>query len=68
MTQLDEKGHKAQMEDMRSFDEQMPCVGIFWYDPDVLSPLKERRCCKLNGLEKRSVVTPCTRLGICFFL
>ena len=33
MTQLDEKDHKAQMEDMRSFDEQMPCVGIFWYDP-----------------------------------
>ena len=21
------------MEDMRQFDEQMPCVGIFWYDP-----------------------------------
>ena len=21
------------MEDMKSFDEQMPCVGIFWYDP-----------------------------------
>lgn len=21
------------MNDMRSFDEQMPCVGIFWYDP-----------------------------------
>ena len=21
------------MDDMRSFDEQMPCVGIFWYDP-----------------------------------
>ena len=20
------------MNDMRSFDEQMPCVGIFWYD------------------------------------
>ena len=33
MTQLNEKDHKAQMEDMRSFDEQMPCVGIFWYDP-----------------------------------
>ena len=33
MTQLNDKEHKAQMEDMRSFDEQMPCVGIFWYDP-----------------------------------
>ena len=22
------------MEDMASFDEQMPCVGIFWYDPE----------------------------------
>ena len=22
------------MEDMRSFDEQMPSVGIFWYDPE----------------------------------
>ena len=22
------------MADMASFDEQMPCVGIFWYDPD----------------------------------
>ena len=33
MTQLSDKDHKAQMEDMKSFDEQMPCVGIFWYDP-----------------------------------
>ena len=32
MTQLSDKEHKAQMEDMKSFDEQMPCVGIFWYD------------------------------------
>lgn len=23
----------ALMADMKSFDEQMPCVGIFWYDP-----------------------------------
>ena len=23
-----------QMEDMKSFDEQMPCVGIFWNDPE----------------------------------
>jgi len=33
MTQLSDKDHKAQMADMASFDEQMPCVGIFWYDP-----------------------------------
>lgn len=33
MTQLNDEDHNAQMEDMRSFDEQMPCVGIFWYDP-----------------------------------
>ena len=34
MTQLNDKDRKAQMEDMKSFDEQMPCVGIFWYDPE----------------------------------
>ena len=34
MTQLSEKDHAAQMADMKSFDEQMPCVGIFWYDPE----------------------------------
>ena len=34
MTQLNDKDRQAQMDDMRSFDEQMPCVGIFWYDPD----------------------------------
>ena len=33
MTQLSDKEHNAQMADMKSFDEQMPCVGIFWYDP-----------------------------------
>lgn len=33
MTQLTEKEHNAQMADMKSFDEQMPCIGIFWYDP-----------------------------------
>ena len=27
MTQLNDKDHKAQMEDMKSFDEQMPCTG-----------------------------------------
>ena len=34
MTQLTESEHKAQMEDMAQFDEQMPCVGIFWYDTE----------------------------------
>ena len=33
MTQLTDKERTAQMNDMRSFDEQMPCVGLFWYDP-----------------------------------
>ncbi len=33
MTHLTEKEHNAQMADMKSFDEQMPSVGIFWYDP-----------------------------------
>lgn len=33
MTQLTDGEHNALMEDMRQFDEQMPCVGIFWYDP-----------------------------------
>ena len=34
MTHLDNISRKAQMDDMRSFDEQMPSVGIFWYDPE----------------------------------
>lgn len=33
MTNLSNEDRQAQMDDMRSFDEQMPCVGIFWYDP-----------------------------------
>jgi len=33
MTQLSDKDHKEQMADMKAFDEQMPCIGIFWYDP-----------------------------------
>lgn len=33
MTQLTDKERTAQMNEMRSSDEQMPCVGIFWYDP-----------------------------------
>ena len=32
MTELSEKDHAAQIESMKAFDEQMPCVGIFWYD------------------------------------
>ena len=35
MTQLSDQDRKAQMADMKSFDEQMPCVGIFWYDKMV---------------------------------
>ena len=34
MTQLSDKDHQAQMADMKSFDEQMPSVGIFWYDQE----------------------------------
>ena len=34
MTQLTESEHNTQMEDMLRFDEQMPCIGIFWYDPE----------------------------------
>lgn len=37
MTQLSDKEHKAQMEDMASFDEQMPCVGI--YEENII-PIK----------------------------
>lgn len=33
MVHLSEEQHAAQMESMRAFDESMPCVGIFWYDP-----------------------------------
>ena len=33
MTQLSEAEHRAMMADMQTFDEQMPCIGIFWYDP-----------------------------------
>lgn len=34
MTELTDQQRAAQMADMKSFDEQMPCVGIFWYDPE----------------------------------
>ena len=33
MTQLTDQERISLINDMRSFDEQMPCVGIFWYDP-----------------------------------
>lgn len=36
MTNLTEEQRKAQMDDMRSFDEQMPCVGIFLVFPEEL--------------------------------
>lgn len=35
MTRLSQADAQAQMNDMKAFDEQMPCVGIFWYDPDA---------------------------------
>ena len=34
MTQLTDQERNALMVDMRSFDEQMPCVGSFRYDPE----------------------------------
>lgn len=34
MTTLDKLSHDQQMEDMASFDEEMPSVGIFWYDTE----------------------------------
>ena len=33
MTQLTNEDHQRQMASMKAFDEQMPCIGIFWYDP-----------------------------------
>lgn len=32
MTSLSKEQHNQQMADMASFDEEMPSVGIFWYD------------------------------------
>lgn len=48
MTKLSESEHNAQMESMRSFDEEMPSIGIFWYD-------QEEHC--LFGVRK-SELTP----------
>ena len=50
MTQLSDKDRKAQMADMASFDEQMPCIGIFWYDPLEHSLAKIRHSC--NSIKK----------------
>ena len=33
MTVLSDSAKQAQMADMKSFDEPMPAIGIFWYDP-----------------------------------
>ena len=33
MTSLSDQERQRQMADMKSFDEPMPSVGIFWYDP-----------------------------------
>ena len=43
MTQLTDKERTAQMNDMRSFDEQMPCVGIFGYYPAAHSLIGMRK-------------------------
>lgn len=32
MKQLSDQEPTAQINDIQSFDEQMPCVGTFWYD------------------------------------
>ena len=32
MTELSEQDHSLQMESMKAFNTQLPCVGIFWYD------------------------------------
>jgi len=32
MTQLDKKSHDAQIADMATFADDMPSIGIFWYD------------------------------------
>ena len=34
MTTLTHSEKEAIMKDMKSFDESMPAVGIFWYDPE----------------------------------
>ena len=37
MTELSNELHAAQMESMKAFDTQLPCVGIFWYDEQTKS-------------------------------
>ena len=34
MNKLSSEEHSAQMASMKAFDEQMPCIGIFWYDAE----------------------------------
>lgn len=34
MTTLSQSEKEAIMADMKSFDEPIPAVGIFWYDPE----------------------------------
>lgn len=46
MIQLSDQERQELMADMKSFDEQMPCVGIFWYDP------KEKR---FFGVHKKEI-------------
>ena len=48
MTKLSTGEHKAQLEAMKAFDEQMPCVGFFCYDPAdkvFLGVYKEKLLC-----------------------
>ena len=34
MNKLSSEEHSAQMASMKAFDEQMPSIGIFWYDAE----------------------------------
>ena len=41
MTTLSHSEKEAIMADMKSFDEPMPAVGIFWYDPEERTDAKD---------------------------
>lgn len=43
LIQLSNKNYDAQMVDMKIFDETIPSVGIFWYDPQEHSFFGEHR-------------------------
>lgn len=43
MNQLTNEDHMKLMADMKAFDEQMPCIGIFWYDPEGKSLFDVRK-------------------------